>query len=87
MATVTAFQIDGLKIWFWSDDHEPPHFHVKKAGEWEMKVSFLLAKNQMIELIPWSKKEPSAKVKKEICTLAETHRVALLTQWEQLRQS
>jgi len=41
VANVSAFEISGLKSWFWSNDHEPPHFHVKKTGEWEIKVSFL----------------------------------------------
>ena len=87
MATVTAFQIEGLKIWFWSDDHEPPHFHIKRSGEWEMRVSFLSGKDQMVEIMRWSKKSPSAKLQDEICTLAETHRAALLRQWEQVHQN
>jgi len=43
MATVTAFRIPGLPIWFWSNDREPPHFHVKRRGESEVKVFFMLA--------------------------------------------
>ena len=64
MATVTAFQIDGLKIWFWSNDHEPPHFHVKRRGEWEVKVFFLLSPNDMIEVL--GDTSPSQKVLKNL---------------------
>lgn len=85
MATVIAFQINGLKIWFWSNDHEPPHFHAKKAGEWEVKISFMLDQSEMVELESWSKKSPSKKVVKELTSLAEAHRIALLQQWQEIR--
>jgi len=86
MVTVSAFQIEGLKLWFWSNDHEPPHFHVKKAGEWEVKISFMLDQSEMVE-VEWSKKHLSQKVLKQLTKLAEEHRVALLIQWQDLRDS
>ena len=61
MATVQAFQVSGLKMWFWSNDHEPPHFHAKRSGEWEVKVSFMLEPDNMIE-IKWSEKDVPANV-------------------------
>ena len=73
MATVRAFQIDGLKLWFWSGDHEPPHFHAKKSGEWEVKVLFLLGRAEMIE-VKWVEKKPSASLLKQLCIHAETNR-------------
>ena len=84
MATVTAFQISGLKIWFWSNDHEPPHFHVKRRGEWEVKVCFLLDGNDMIEVING---KPAGKMIKQIIALAESHRLELLEQWQTLREN
>jgi len=86
MATVRAFQLSGLKIWFWSNDHEPPHFHVMRPGEWEVKVHFLLQPSQMIEF-EWCEKKPSNKVLKEITSLAEEHRVALFQQWEEIHEN
>jgi hypothetical protein len=83
MATVNAFQIKGLKLWFWSGDHEPPHFHAKKSGEWEIKIFFLLAEQSMIE-IKWADKQPSAKIIKKICELSRHNRVLLLEEWERL---
>ena len=84
MANVSAFAIPGLKIWFWSNDHEPPHFHVKKAGEWDIKVSFLEDSSRMIEVVFGI---PSAKVLKEIKELAEQHRLELLEQWQQIHEN
>lgn len=55
MATVQAFHIEGLKLWFWSNDHEPPHFHAKWSGELEVKVHFLSGPGEMVE-IEWAQK-------------------------------
>jgi hypothetical protein len=84
MAKVAAFEIPGLSIWFWSNDHEPPHFHVKRRGEWEVKVSFLLDGNNMIEVVNG---KPGSKTLKDIIKLTESHRVELLQQWQEIRQS
>lgn len=85
MAVVRAFQIPGLAIWFWSNDHEPPHFHAKRRGEWEVKVSFLLDRSEMIEVV-WANEPPSRRTLDELTALAEGRRAALLTQWQELRQ-
>lgn len=84
MATVEAFQIDGMKLWFWSNDHEPPHFHAKRSGEWEVKVHFLVDPEAMVE-ITWWKKKPSRRVMKKLTALAEERRTALLEQWERIQ--
>jgi hypothetical protein len=83
MATVTAFTVNGLKIWFWSNDHDPPHFHVKRNGEWEVKIKFMLDQSRMVENL--SRKGPSKSVLKELTKLAEKHREKLLKQWQELR--
>jgi hypothetical protein len=84
MARVRAFQIDGLHLWFWSGDHEPPHFHAKKSGQWEVKVRFLLPANEMIE-VKWQEGRLSTSQLNQLRNLAEEHRVALLEEWERLR--
>lgn len=40
MPKLVCFEIPGLSCWFWSNDHDPPHFHAKKEGEWEIRVKF-----------------------------------------------
>jgi hypothetical protein len=83
MATVRAFRVAGLQLWFWSNDHEPPHFHAKKAGQWEVKVYFLLPPGEMIE-VQWCESPPSSKSLGRLCLLAEQNRAALLEEWEQV---
>ena len=86
MPTMRAFHIAGLKMWFWSLDHEPPHFHAKRRGEWEVKVYFLRQPSEMIE-VEWADKVPSSRSLKELVSLAEAHRVDLLAQWEEIHQN
>jgi hypothetical protein len=40
MPKVECFEIPGVYCWFWSNDHDPPHFHAKREGEWEIRVRF-----------------------------------------------
>lgn len=79
MAKVECLEIPGLECWFWSNDHNPPHFHVKRAGEWELKVKFL-EDNDLFEL-EWGE-APSSKVLKGIKRLVSANREALLAEWE-----
>lgn len=77
--------IAGMKLWFWSNDHEPPHFHVKKSGEWEYRVCFLLDASEMFEL-KWAKTEKttmSRQEREQIVELVAAHRPAILQEWEQ----
>lgn len=84
MPVVRAFTISGVKFWFWSADHSPPHFHSKKAGLWEVRVHFLLEPDRMLELIGTA--TLPGKMRKEICDLAQKHREELLQQWEEIHQ-
>jgi len=83
MATVSAFSLQSVTIWFYSNDHEPPHFHANRRGEWEVKVHFLRQPSEMIEIVRADKKLP-ARTLKELSELAEVHRVELLAQWEEV---
>ena len=85
MATVRAFSIDDIETWFHSGDHEPPHFHAKRKGEWEVRVYFLRSPSEMID-IKWNKKKRRPNGLKTICSLAEENRIQLLEQWEQVHQ-
>lgn len=81
MATVRAFSISGLKLWFYSNDHEPPHFHAKRAGEWEVKVHFLNDVTEMIEF-KWKNATPSSRTLRNLANQAARHRDALLAEWD-----
>lgn len=86
MAVIKAFSIAGMKLWFYSSDHEPPHFHAKRNGEWEVRVKFLENDEEMLELV-WrktAKASVSAQDKKLLQEMVNEHRLALLREWENL---
>jgi hypothetical protein len=77
---VACFEIAGLTCWFWSSDHDPPHFHVKRKGEWELKVKFTEGAARMFEPV-WGD-APKAKVLREIAKNVNERRLQLLAEWE-----
>jgi hypothetical protein len=80
MGKVDAFRIAGLDLWFNSADHKPSHFHAEKTGVWEVRVYFLRDPSEMVEK-KWGD-DPKAAELKKLRTLAETHRLSLLEEWE-----
>ena len=80
MPKVDCFEIPGLYCWFWSNDHDPPHFHAKREGEWEIKVKFAEGEEEMFEQ-EWGD-TPSGKTLRQLKKAITTHREALLAEWE-----
>jgi Domain of unknown function (DUF4160) len=78
---VDAFQIDGCVCWFWSRDHLGPHFHVKSAGEWEIRV-FFGEEPPRYEVVFEVRRIPRKKLK-EILSAASGHRERLFVEWSQ----
>jgi hypothetical protein len=79
VAVLKSFSIVGLKLWFYSNDHEPPHFHAKRKGEWEVKVKFLEDSSQMFEVIWSGKKTQMSKSDRDnLVAMVEKHRSDIL---------
>ena len=73
-----------MKLWFYPNDHEPPHFHAKRKGEWEMRILFLQGPEEMFELVWTAKKKQMSKADREaLHEMVEVHRFELLREWEQ----
>jgi len=85
MPRVASFELPGIDCRFYSNDHEPPHFHARRKGEWEYRVFFLLRTEQMLEL-KWGS-GASARDRKALCDAAEEHRAALMQEWNDKVQS
>jgi hypothetical protein len=74
-----------MRLWFYSNDHEPAHFHAKRRGQWELRVRFLEEGNAMFEMI-WRKTKKitiSAQDKAVLTEMVESHRLEILKEWEQ----
>ncbi len=87
MAKVRAFDLPGYDAWFNSADHLPPHFHVEKPGEWQVKVMFWRDRAEMFEIVwPKNPKRKGGKPRQaelvQIAEKVEAYRAELLQQWE-----
>jgi len=81
VSEVKCIRFKGIKLWFFSNDHNPPHFHAKKRGEWEYRVNFLEAENAMLE-IKWGEKEMPKAFRKILVGTVAKYRAPLLMEWE-----
>jgi hypothetical protein len=85
LGRIEEFSLQGLQAFFRSNDHRPPHFHVKKSGVWEIRVyvltsskngldySFKFPKNKSVNL--------TSKEKKAILSFVIENREKLLLLW------
>lgn len=81
MPKIKCISVAGIELWFWSDDHNPPHFHAKRAGQWEVKVKFLESGSGMLEVV-WAKKAMSKQDRRQLIVEVESHRQEILKEWE-----
>lgn len=83
MGRVDAFSVHGLQLWFNSSDHLPQHFHVKRRGEWEIRVFFLeCTENHLAYEHKWGRKKPSTNDRAAILAGVLEHQAVLLDEWE-----
>jgi hypothetical protein len=77
-----------FRYFFHSNDHEPPHVHVIRSGEWEIKVMFLTCDKASLDykfVIPSNrskKKKPlSSSEQEEILSAILPRRDQLYDEW------
>lgn len=85
MGRIEYFSSQGLEAFFRSNDHRPPHFHVKKTGMWEVRVYILTSSENSLD---YSFKFPknnsvalTSKEKKNILRFIISNREKLLLDW------
>jgi hypothetical protein len=81
---VRSFELPGMECVFLLADHDPPHFHAKRRGHWEVRAFFLEERERMLEL-KWCRKTLTGKDRRTLCDAAESHGEELLEQWEETR--
>jgi len=85
LAKLESFSLSGLDLWFHSLDHLPPHFHVRKPGEWEIRVNFLSCIDGNLDFtVKWQEKNRlfSQQEKRMLVEAISENRVGLLEEWE-----
>ena len=84
MGKVDCCSVSGLDMFFHSDDHGPPHVHVRRPGEWEIRVNLLLTTEAHLEFTvkwPLNLSNPKSQLRGKICAAVVEHREALLKEW------
>jgi hypothetical protein len=71
----------GWDAWINSDDHDPPHFHLEKRGEWQVKVLFMRSPPEFEFVYPRNKRGLSGKDRKLVSRAVEQHRAELFREW------
>ena len=79
MGKVDSFEVPGCNCVFYSNDHPPPHFHVKSPGEWEMRV-FFLEDPPRCEM-KFEVTQIAGRVRRQVSKLAADNREALFIEW------
>lgn len=81
MGRLECLSFPGLEAWINSDDHDPPHFHLEKAGEWLVKVRFMRSPPEFEVVYQAKKRGMTAKDRKRIAAAVEKSRAALYREW------
>ncbi len=85
MGVVVCIAIAGLRLWFNSLDHLPPHFHVTRRDEWEIRVFFLQCTDTRLACeLKWPKsgKGPNAATRDLLRRAVMAHQAELLAEWQ-----
>lgn len=91
MVRVVAFSLSGKELFFNTSDHSPPHFHVLKPGEWEIRVDIDQSSkvNGLVYTFKFRNRRKKmlccllAKEEKEILEHVIADRLKLLKQWQE----
>lgn len=87
MAKLSSFSIAGVEMWFWSRDHNPPHFHAKVHGAWEVQVYFLEEPEGAMFRFKWQKRPFLSRHRKALAERVVAHRFELLQEWQKKTQA
>jgi hypothetical protein len=79
---VKCITIAGLDIFFNSNDHLPPHFHINKVGEWEIRVNVLGTRKNGLKFEVVYGHGPSGRIQKTIASLVAANKKRLLKEFE-----
>ena len=85
MAKVRAFGLNGLELWFNTNDHLEPHFHVSPTSDdWEFRVFFLEAETLMFEAKRPKNAKLSGRIRRQLAQNSSANRQELLDQWNEV---
>jgi hypothetical protein len=84
MPQVRCIALVGVHLVFYSNDHDPPHFHAVKRDDWHYRVRFLLPQAEMLEQVA-GPRVLRGKTRRHLLQLSAIHRMELLEEWDATR--
>jgi len=77
------FRISGFKIVIFSDDHDPPHVHVRK-GDFEVKIDISGDQAELVSGEESSRRAADRKLRKQALKIANDNLERLINEWRQI---
>lgn len=77
------FRINGFKVVIFSDDHDPPHVHVRKSN-FEVKINI---SGEQAELMPGeesSRRAADKKLRKQALEIVDDNLASLMDEWRKI---
>ncbi|MGC1307266.1 MAG: DUF4160 domain-containing protein [Phormidesmis sp.] len=77
------FRLNGFKVVIFSDDHDPPHVHIRK-GDFEVKIDISDDRATLMIGEENSKRAADQKLRKRALKIANDNLTMLMNEWRQI---
>jgi hypothetical protein len=77
------FRLDGFKVVIFSDDHDPPHVHIRK-GDFEVKIDISGDRAVLMAGEENSKRAADQKLRKRAMKIADDNLALLMDEWRRI---
>lgn len=78
-----VFRLNGFKVVIFSDDHDPPHVHIRK-GDFEVKIDISGEEAELMGGEANSKRAADKKLRKQALKIANDNLAMLMDEWRQI---
>lgn len=77
------FRVKGFKVVVFSDDHNPPHVHIRK-GDFEVKIDISGEQAKLVSGEENSRRAADKKLRKQALKIADDNLKMFLKEWRQI---
>lgn len=78
-----VFRIDGFKVVIFSDDHNPPHVHVRKGG-FEVKINIAGEQAELMIGEENNRRAADRRLRKQAVKIANDNLARLMDEWRRI---
>ena len=77
------FRLNGFKVVIFSDDHDPPHVHIRK-GDFEVKIDISGDHAALVAGEENSQRAADQKLRKQALKIANDNLTMLMNEWREI---